>query len=117
MATDKIVPSRREVGALDLNDPKTAQLIRQAEESHAADQLLTVRQALVRYKKAVFWAVFLSTSLVMEGYDLVLVRTATHGTRMTPTLTSPASRSRLSMARHSSNNGLETTIPWQERSK
>jgi SP family general alpha glucoside:H+ symporter-like MFS transporter len=34
-----------------------------------------VRQALSKYKKAVFWAMFLSTSLIMEGYDLVIVST------------------------------------------
>jgi SP family general alpha glucoside:H+ symporter-like MFS transporter len=29
---------------------------------------------LRKYKKAAFWAMFLSTSLIMEGYDLVIVR-------------------------------------------
>lgn len=74
MAPELVVPNEKELEALDLNDPKTLDLIRHAEESHAADQLLTVREALRKYKKAVFWATFLSASLIMEGYDLVIVR-------------------------------------------
>jgi hypothetical protein len=74
MATEKIVPTEHELKGLDLGNPDVAELIRHAQESDAADRLLTVRQALGKYKKAVFWAMLLSTSLVMEGYDLVIVR-------------------------------------------
>ncbi|KAJ5306910.1 hypothetical protein PENANT_c003G09966 [Penicillium antarcticum] len=73
MATEKIVPTDRELHNIELNNPDVIELTRQAEESDAADRLLTVRQALVKYKKAVFWATFLSTSLIMEGYDLVII--------------------------------------------
>jgi SP family general alpha glucoside:H+ symporter-like MFS transporter len=73
MATEKIVPTDRELHNIELNNPDIVELTRQAEESDAADRLLTVRQALSKYKKAVFWAMFLSTSLIMEGYDLVIV--------------------------------------------
>jgi SP family general alpha glucoside:H+ symporter-like MFS transporter len=73
MATEKIVPTDRELHNIELNNPDVIELTRQAEESDAADRLLTVRQALIKYKKAVFWAMFLSTSLIMEGYDLVIV--------------------------------------------
>lgn len=48
-------------------------LISQAQASADADSKLTVRQALKKHKKAVFWAMILSTSLIMEGYDLVIV--------------------------------------------
>lgn len=48
-------------------------LIREAEESAAADHQLTIFQALKRYKKATFWAMILSTSLIMEGYDVVII--------------------------------------------
>jgi SP family general alpha glucoside:H+ symporter-like MFS transporter len=73
MTTEKIVPTDRELQNIELNNPDVLELTRQAEASDAADRLLTVRQALAKYKKAVFWAMFLSTSLIMEGYDLVIV--------------------------------------------
>lgn len=49
-------------------------LIAQAQASADFDSKLTVMQALKKHKKAVFWAMILSTSLIMEGYDLVIVR-------------------------------------------
>ncbi|RMJ21349.1 MFS alpha-glucoside transporter [Aspergillus sp. HF37] len=69
METEKTVPGHKNQGA----DPSLADLIHQAQESEDADRRLTIMQALVRYKKAVWWAMFLSTSLIMEGYDLVLI--------------------------------------------
>ncbi|KAL2802977.1 general substrate transporter [Aspergillus granulosus] len=72
MAARRIVPSDREVEEVHRAGVQ-ADLIRQAQESDEADRKLTIRQALAKYKKAVFWAMFLSTSLIMEGYDLVLV--------------------------------------------
>lgn len=74
MAREKVVPTEHELQGFDLNDPGTVELIHHAQESDAADRLLTVREALKKHKKAVFWAMFLSTSLIMEGYDLVIVR-------------------------------------------
>ena len=50
------------------------QLVAQARASDEADKKLTIRQALKHYKVPVAWAMFLSTSLVMEGFDLVTVR-------------------------------------------
>lgn len=74
MDADKIIPTlQRERGSLDLTSEETFDLIRHAQESDAADRTLTIRQAVSKYKKAVFWAMFLSTSLIMEGYDLVIV--------------------------------------------
>lgn len=71
---ERVVPTDRELKCFDLNDTAIVELIHHAQESDEADRLLTVRQALKKYKKAVFWAMLLSTSLVMEGYDLVIVR-------------------------------------------
>jgi SP family general alpha glucoside:H+ symporter-like MFS transporter len=75
MASEKVVPTEKELKGFDLESPDVVSLIHRAQESDAADRKLTVRQALVKYKKAVFWAMFLSTSLVMEGYDAVIVST------------------------------------------
>lgn len=74
MGAEKVVPTERELGQFDLNSPDIVELIHHAEQGDAADRLLTIRQALAKYKKAVFWAMFLSTSLIMEGYDLSMVR-------------------------------------------
>lgn len=38
-----------------------------------AEHDLTLRQGLRTHKKAVFWSVFLSTAVIMEGFDLVLI--------------------------------------------
>ncbi|KAJ9613732.1 uncharacterized protein PV06_01133 [Exophiala oligosperma] len=74
MESEKVVPTfQREHASLDLTNDMNFELIRHAQESDAADRKLTIRQALKKYKKAVFWAMFLSTSLVMEGYDLVII--------------------------------------------
>lgn len=74
MPSEKVVPTEQELQAFDLNDPTIVELIHHAQQSDEADRQLTIRQALKKYKKAVFWAMFLSTSLIMEGYDLVIVR-------------------------------------------
>jgi hypothetical protein len=74
MEDEKVVPTVQELASFDLNDPTIIELIHQAQDSDAADRLLTIKQALKKYKKAVFWAMLLSTSLIMEGYDVVVVR-------------------------------------------
>ena len=70
---EQVVPTKRELQGFNLNDLATIELIHHAQQSDEADRLLTIGQALKKYKKAVFWAMILSTSLVMEGYDLVIV--------------------------------------------
>jgi SP family general alpha glucoside:H+ symporter-like MFS transporter len=73
MTDQVVVPTENELKGTDLTDADIKELINHAQESDAADRKLTIRQALKKYKIAVFWAMFLSTSLVMEGYDLVMV--------------------------------------------
>lgn len=46
------------------------ELARQAAE---ADHNLGLLQAIRKYPKAVMWSVLLSTSIIMEGYDIVLI--------------------------------------------
>ncbi|GAM85461.1 hypothetical protein ANO11243_034680 [Dothideomycetidae sp. 11243] len=72
--TTVVVPTKHEVEVLVADTDDIHDLIRQAQEADAIDKQLTIRQALHKYKKAVFWAMILSTSLIMEGYDLVIVR-------------------------------------------
>ncbi|KAK4070801.1 hypothetical protein Trihar35433_5268 [Trichoderma harzianum] len=70
---ESVIPTEEELKGFDLNNPEIVQLIHHAQQSDAADRLLTIREALSKYKRAVFWAMFLSTSLIMEGYDLVII--------------------------------------------
>lgn len=67
-----VVPTT-ELKGFDLSQEQLKELVRQAEESAAADSKLTIRQALKHYKAATFWSMILSTSLIMEGFDLVTV--------------------------------------------
>jgi hypothetical protein len=70
---NSVIPSDREIKGIDLNQNELVNLVRQAEEADAEDRKLTIRQALKHYKTATFWAMILSTSLIMEGFDLVTV--------------------------------------------
>lgn len=74
MGADNIVVNKHTLEGLDLGDPHTIELIQRAQDGNAADRDLTIRQALKKYRKAVLWSLVLSISLVMEGYDLVMVR-------------------------------------------
>jgi SP family general alpha glucoside:H+ symporter-like MFS transporter len=60
---------------LDVGEVEASRLIELAKAEAVAGSQLTIRQALRKYKKAVFWSLFLSTSLIMEGFDLAIVRT------------------------------------------
>jgi hypothetical protein len=111
MATEKIVPTDRELQNMEMNNPDVLELTRQAEASDAADRLLTVRQALMKYKKAVFWAMFLSTSLIMEGYDLVIVSILLIISEVSSNI---YTRSRRSMVSHSLFTDLELRIQLRE---
>lgn len=73
-----IVPTERELKRLSLSGTVTSDLIRHAQAGDEADRLLTIRQALKKYKKACFWAMLLSTALIMEGYDVVIVSRFRH---------------------------------------
>lgn len=52
---------------------EAAMLVSRAQAADAADRQLTIWQALKKYKKAVLWSTLLSTALIMEGYDIVIV--------------------------------------------
>ncbi|EAW12296.1 putative MFS alpha-glucoside transporter [Aspergillus clavatus NRRL 1] len=73
MGNEPVVPTDNDLRNFSPGNPGVLELIHYAQESDAADRRLTIRQAFLKYKKAVFWAMFLSTSLIMEGYDLVII--------------------------------------------
>ncbi|KAJ4288480.1 hypothetical protein N0V90_011716 [Kalmusia sp. IMI 367209] len=45
----------------------------QAKEAADEEHQLTLIQAICRYPKAILWSILLSTCIVMEGYDIVLM--------------------------------------------
>ena len=105
MEDEKVIPTVQELAGFDLSDPAIIELIHQAQESDAADRELTIKQALKKYKKAVFWAMLLSTSLIMEGYDLVIVRSlALFLIRNDPKYLFPADFQRRSLLSTAKNN-------------
>ncbi|KAK5700737.1 hypothetical protein LTR97_005254 [Elasticomyces elasticus] len=68
-----IAPTDRELEGIKLDRTELKQLVLHAQEGDAADRKLTIRAALKQYKVAVFWAMIMSTSLIMEGFDLVTI--------------------------------------------
>ncbi|CRK36962.1 hypothetical protein BN1723_015154 [Verticillium longisporum] len=45
----------------------------EAKQAADAEQNMTVLQAIKAYPKAIAWSVLLSSTLIMEGYDLALL--------------------------------------------
>ena len=74
MASHVNVVHEAAISSANMDTSEIRDLITQAQASADADSKLSVMEALKKHKKAVFWAMILSTSLVMEGYDLVIVR-------------------------------------------
>ncbi|KAJ1326869.1 MFS transporter SP family general alpha glucoside:H+ symporter [Microdochium nivale] len=56
--------------AVDLQDKG---LITEAKNAADAEQSMTLRQAVRMYPRAIAWSVLLSSTLIMEGYDLALL--------------------------------------------
>ncbi|KAJ6037374.1 hypothetical protein N7540_001653 [Penicillium herquei] len=70
METQKVVPKME---GIEVENVSVPELVARAQASDVADRQLTVWQAVKKYKKAVIWSMILSLSLVMEGYDLVII--------------------------------------------
>jgi hypothetical protein len=85
---------------IDATSTDVQRLIALAREGDEIDDSLTIKQALRKYKVAVFWALALSTALIMEGYDLVMVRRVPPSLTPRPTLTDHT-RSTRSLVRNS----------------
>lgn len=45
-------------------------LVQDAAKADAAEHKQTLKESFHIYKKAVFWSMFLSAALIMEGYDV-----------------------------------------------
>lgn len=53
---------------------KQRDMLREAEDAADEEKSMSVRETFRYYKKAVVWSVVLSTALIMEGYDVSIVR-------------------------------------------
>ncbi|KUL84152.1 hypothetical protein ZTR_07180 [Talaromyces verruculosus] len=73
MATDQATANERGLQEHEQNEYDATALVVQAQASDTADRNLTIWQALKKYKKAVLWSTLLSTALIMEGYDVVII--------------------------------------------
>lgn len=111
MASQVVVPTEHGLRDLNLSDPEVQALIEQAEKGNEQDRQLSLLDAVKKYKKACFWAMALSTSLIMEGYDVVIVSFPQLSLSSTD-----ISRLPLSMPRHSSSTDLVLSILKQEES-
>lgn len=83
-STGLLTLSGVDMAHLDLNDPAISALVEKAKASQDADHRLGLWEAVKKYKVATFWAMILSTALVMEGFDLTIV-----SWRPPPVLSSP----------------------------
>ncbi|OHE99782.1 NACHT and WD domain-containing protein [Colletotrichum orchidophilum] len=69
MAAPDITVAQGHLNKVDIDRPEFINMVEDAKASNEADALLTVREALKKYKAAMFWAMLLSVALIMEGFD------------------------------------------------
>jgi SP family general alpha glucoside:H+ symporter-like MFS transporter len=74
----KVTLTDADLRTFDPNDPAIMALVGKAKAAQDADHQLTVWQAVKKYKTAAAWAMFLSTALIMEGFDLTIVVPLVH---------------------------------------
>lgn len=53
--------------------PTKGDLLRDAQEANEQEHELGVREAIYLYKLAIWWAVVMSATIIMEGYDNILI--------------------------------------------
>ena len=61
------------VERLAATNPKFTALSGDAKVATQAEQVMTVREAIRKYPKAVGWSMLLSSAIAMEGFDIVLI--------------------------------------------
>jgi len=62
-----------EVAEVSVEKLSEKQLNNEAHNATDAEHNITIRQALKTYNRAVFWSVLISTTVIMEGYDVTLL--------------------------------------------
>lgn len=69
MVTPDVTVAQGHLDKTDIVSPEFTKMVEDAKASNEADAHLTVREALKKYKVAMFWAMLLSVALIMEGFD------------------------------------------------
>ncbi|KAI3554041.1 MFS transporter, SP family, general alpha glucoside:H+ symporter [Colletotrichum abscissum] len=69
MAASNVTVARGHLDKTDIVSPEFKKMVEDAKASNDADAQLKVREALKKYKAAMFWAMLLSVALIMEGFD------------------------------------------------
>ena len=72
-AIDASITDALAVERLAAVDPKFTVLSGDAKVATQAEQVMTVREAIRKYPKAVAWSMLLSSAIAMEGFDIVLI--------------------------------------------
>jgi SP family general alpha glucoside:H+ symporter-like MFS transporter len=60
----------------DLANKLDESTIKDAAKADAAEHQMSLKEAFFMHKKAIFWSMALSGALIMEGYDVVVVSSA-----------------------------------------
>lgn len=68
-----ITPGDNIIRKASVTNPDFGGLQADSKDATVAETTMTVREALSLYKKGIFWSVLLSTAIVMEGYDTLLL--------------------------------------------
>lgn len=69
MAASNVTVAQGHLDKTDIVSPEFKKMVEDAKASNEADAQLKVREALKKYKAAMFWAMLLSVALIMEGFD------------------------------------------------
>ncbi|KAH6695460.1 general substrate transporter [Plectosphaerella plurivora] len=67
------IHEEKAASAVELDHAPESKQISMAKQSAEEEHDLSLREAIRRYPRAVFWSVLVSTSIIMEGYDIVLI--------------------------------------------
>lgn len=72
-ATNTITPGDAVIRKASIVNPDFGGLQADSKDATLAETTMTVRDAIKLYKKGIFWSVLLSTAIIMEGYDTILL--------------------------------------------
>jgi SP family general alpha glucoside:H+ symporter-like MFS transporter len=67
------IHEEKAASAVELDHASPSKELSMAQQSAEEEHNLSLREAIRRYPRAVFWSVLVSTSIIMEGYDIVLI--------------------------------------------
>ncbi|KAJ9133758.1 Sugar/inositol transporter [Pleurostoma richardsiae] len=102
MSHDKVEPHHLEAPGHERDGHGDKSVVADANEAALNEHAMTLAEAAKTHKSAIFWSVLVSTSIIMEGYDIVLV---------TSLFAQPAFTERYGT--YSENGGWQISGAWQ----